>query len=144
MLGRASIMTFATKIKTGCISHAPKSQSSRRQRAIQMNNLDDYLPGAFTQAAFSLTPTPRRSTTPSGSSPPTSVTVTRLELRALPLPFDAPRCPALGDESEVKLGLLLSSPDVTFCIAFEDNDRDTDRTWRFLLGEAIWLDCADC
>ena len=47
-------------------------------------SVTNYPPGALTQAAFSLEPTPSRSTTFSGSSPPTSVTVTRLELRARP------------------------------------------------------------
>jgi len=42
-------------------------------------------PGALTQLAFSLVPTPILSTTFSGSSPPTSVTVIRLELLARPL-----------------------------------------------------------
>jgi hypothetical protein len=46
-------------------------------------------PGALTQSAFSLVPTPSLSTTFSGSSPPTSVTVTKLELLALPLTFFA-------------------------------------------------------
>ena len=49
-------------------------------------------PGALTQLAFSLVPTPILSTTVSGSSPPTSVTVIRLELRALPL-----LCPVLEE-----------------------------------------------
>jgi hypothetical protein len=43
------------------------------------------LPGALTQAAFSFDPTPSLSTTFSGSSPPTSVTATKLELLALPV-----------------------------------------------------------
>jgi hypothetical protein len=43
-----------------------------------------HIPGAFTQAAFSFVPIPTRSTTFSGSSPPTSVTVTKLEDRARP------------------------------------------------------------
>ena len=43
------------------------------------------LPGALTQLAFSLVPTPILSITFSGSSPPTSVTVIRLELLARPL-----------------------------------------------------------
>ena len=47
--------------------------------------LAKHLPGAFTHAAFSFDPTPNLSTTFSGSSPPTSVTATRLELRALPV-----------------------------------------------------------
>jgi len=47
-------------------------------------------PGAFTQLAFSLVPTPILSTTFSGSSPPTSVTVMRLELLARP--FDTGVC----------------------------------------------------
>lgn len=101
-------------------------------------------PGEFTQAAFSLTPTPSRSTTPSGSSPPTSVTVTKLELRALPLPLDDPSSPALGEESGTRLGLLLSSPEVTFCIALDDKDLETDRTCNVLLGDEIWLDWPVC
>jgi hypothetical protein len=54
-----------------------------RQQQHSQVELDS--PGALTQLAFSLVPTPILSTTFSGSSPPTSVTVMRLELLARPL-----------------------------------------------------------
>jgi hypothetical protein len=37
---------------------------------------------------------------------------------------------------------LLSSPDVTFCIALDDKDLETDRTCIPLLGDDTWLDWA--
>jgi hypothetical protein len=58
------------------------------------------------------------------------------------LVLEDPSSPALGDESGTRLGLLLSSPDVTFCIALDDKDLETDRTCIPLLGDDTWLDWA--
>jgi hypothetical protein len=60
------------------------------------------------------------------------------------LVLEDPSSPALGDESGTRLGLLLSSPDVTFCIALDDKDLETDRTCIPLLGDDTWLDWAVC
>jgi hypothetical protein len=60
-----------------------------------------HSPGALTHAAFSLTPTAIRSTSFSRSSPPTSVTVTKLPDLALPLPLLAPEPATGGPEDDI-------------------------------------------
>jgi hypothetical protein len=84
MPGIASTSTFASRMRVGWISQAPRSRWSQSIPLCDCWWLSLDKPGALTQAAFSFVPTPSRSTTFSGSSPPTSVTVTRLELLALP------------------------------------------------------------